>query len=388
MDFSTVRQRLTGGGERSLEPLCYAELLDDVKLWLKSSDAKAFLENPVINQHQLQTLRSLALHEPRGLTAEAAGRLRDAGRTWCRFLLGDGPAASSSYLAQERLGDDVFYHKQPKNRAAKPRPLPRGRWPAQPAGKCTDTPPVDDWSKQLGWLRHPEFLTSTEMELALLAFRWKCGTCEKARPELRTCEKPQPELRTWLKESPHMLHRIHGFLLRRYCFTLLEATSQAAKAAGFSSPAHRAGELWGLFPRSAGLAAVGLLAFISYDDATKVFFAAPASQLVYALAPALVALWLIVHIDVFKQNRGVMVSYLHALPRTLRQWRWFLYWGVLLAGLYTLFFRFGPLALCMAVQSATPPRVVLGVLTLGAASAALGAVLQWFWDDKSAAEPV
>lgn len=333
------------------------------------------------NAGHLSVLRYEALranHEP-GMADEAEKQeLVDAiyrhMLPWLRYLASEESSSGSFFLQEFLCKDSTFYDDrtyQPRNK------------------------PENCWADRLSFLGEPQHLTIAELELALTIFDW-------------SSDEKKPRFTWWLRHRPAILWRLHEFLLKRYCFQLLEAFHLAAKKDGLEKPPYRAGELWRWYPRVAGLTAIGFLGVLSLDPLVALLFAAPWWMAVLLAALALVSLGLLIFMDVFKQNRGLMVSRQHAAPRVRGLMTIFIAWGLVasaifawltlvwptLAGGAAAFYPFEgqPLANLVVVG---PPlgwplalRFLPGLLGLGLLSAALGALLQWFWEDRAATEPI
>jgi hypothetical protein len=302
------------------------------------------------------------------------------------------------------------------------------------------------WREAYPWLRHPEWLTITEMELVLAIFR-----------PVSAESTGRPRLVGWLERYPHLLWRIHRFLLSRYCFQLLRPFREALKNGHWKTnralppgsatasvtanqgsgkseepvkdkpptapdktntppeptlyaPPFRAGEFLTLYPRIAGLVAIGFLGLLQVDLAQVLFFATSWMVAIAASVVSLVILFLLNYMDVYKQNRGVMSDRFHGVGRALSLLGRFLAWGAIpTAGYVTL------LHLCGNVDATAirswpssgeeqnglwnlliprfPPladdgRFPLGLFAMISASCLLGALLQWFFEDTAATEPV
>jgi hypothetical protein len=300
------------------------------------------------------------------------------------------------------------------------------------------------WRKAYPWLRHPENLTITEMELVLAIFRpqtnqgsglarWAraCGLSHSRL--LWTCfpAKMQggPRFVGWIERYPHLLWQIHRFLLSRYCFQLLPAFREAlragqrqngsasAKKSHLYAPPFRAGEFLTLYPRIAGLVAIGFLGLMEVDLAQVLFFATNWRVALAAGVVSLVILFLLNYMDVYKQNRGVMSDRRHGVGRALSLLARFWGWSALMGGVYT----FLVYLMCqdtvnheVAIQTwpswptpdqpplnglwnllipTFPPlvddgRFPLGLFAMISASCLLGALLQWFFEDTAATEPI
>lgn len=340
----------------------------------------------------LQFLRRVAMAvrngQPSGPDAQDAAYYLAS--RWVRFLISEQASQEKFFLQEYVARDNAFYendHLRPKANLKV--------WDDLPALKSHQ-------------------LTITEWELTLAIF---------------THDGKTWRFTWWLARYPHLLWRIHAFLLRRYCFPLLALFRQAQKNtqksesnasldrppsrageqsnASLDRPPFRAGELWRLYPRIGALTFLGLLAIVGLTPALAFFFAGHWLLVAFAVGAAFVVQLVLSGIDVFKQNRGVMVSKGHAWPRVWRLSLRFFLWGFVLA--------VGFLAACWLTQllpfekSALRPlegwgnillpevslapagkgaRFLLGVLGLAAASGTLGALLQWIWEERAATEPI
>lgn len=304
---------------------------------------------------------------------------------WVRFLISD-QASQEKFFLQEYVSRDSALYETNRLR------------PKSPPEAWSDLPTVK--SRQL---------TITEWELTLAIFVKDEG--EKVR------------FTWWLSRYPHLLWRIHAFLLRRYCFPLLKLFSQAQKntpreiaegsggerasSCRLDRPPFRAGEFWRLYPRIGALTLLGLLAVVGLTPALAFFFAAHPALVAAGVVSCLGLQVILAYIDVFKQNRGVMTSGDHARPRvwglTLRMFAWGLALSAVFLGLSwvvqllpnewhglrpdlarenLLLPAFRPLS------SERIARLLLGWLGLAASSGAIGALLQWIWEERAATEPI
>lgn len=358
----------------------------------------------------LTTARHLAL-----LAAAAHKDLDVPARRWVQFLV-DDLASSQHFFLQAQRTDDVEFFSRGGVRGGTLQPKPKTSWPR-------------GWSEKLRWLRHPEQLTVTELELALVLFKW---------------DSDKADLAEWVRDCPHILWRVHRFLLRRYSLQLLGPFRQALCAdtamggwrqrtrrrlgawlgwgwlAGCTDknlhqPPFRAGELLWLQPRLIGMTLVGYLACLGLDALKLLFFAGPLGPAVGALGVALAALWALYHVDVFKQNRGVLASARHGRPRVLGMVLRSLAVSAVLSVAPMLFWTCvrplrgveldpvvplgqpalpGVVVPYLHATASWPPdwaltgRMTVGWLAMVATAAALGCLLQWFWEDTSTLEPV
>ena len=284
------------------------------------------------------------------------------------------------------------------------------------------------WRTAYPWVTHPERLTITEMELVLAIFRpFSAGS------------EGRPRLVGWLERYPHLLWRIHRFLLSRYCFQLLPAFREALRAGRWTkdsgdqrtdatgsgegeptsgsgqstegqpatipgktqsppgrtlnAPPFRAGEFVALYPRIGGLVAIGLLGFLQVEIAQSLFFETGWFAPFVAGIGALVLLFSLNYMDVYKQNRGVMSDRRHGIARAVSLLRRFLVWGVTITGLYLLCVQLvsevpGSDRLAKAVFGGSVWDVVLKAFATATTSCLLGALLQWFFEDTAATEPI
>jgi hypothetical protein len=311
-------------------------------------------------------------------------------RKWINFLL--KPSAQTFYF-QEALSEDTTFYKgegtlQPKQ---------RGEWPKELRQEI------------LPWLRNPEQLTIVELELALTIFDRSAGA---------------PKLAWWVSKKPYLLHKIHRFLLARYCFGLLGPLREARAAQDLNAPPNRAVEYERINPRLTGFMAVGTLAIVGLDFLPAFFFAGYYANIPVALLVALLFLVLkeLAYMDVFKQNRPLLVTRRHAKSRTwhlLQATLWrsagfaatmMGFWSVAertilrphnlervfntvhdprspswnLGNLIWPYLR-GPLETAWYLETW---RLVTGFCALALSAAVLGFLLQGFWEDTSALEPI
>lgn len=341
-------------------------------------------------QETQQALRCIALasqlRSPQDLDEQ-----RELAYAWVALLVHRDASSRSFYLQGHRVHDTVFYRG-----ARNLQPNTRENWPGE-------------WKGKLKFLEHPERLTVTELELALAIFDWSSKS---------------PAFVWWLKEEPHILWRIHHFLLSRYAFYLLVPFERALAKDGFHQPPFRAGEGLEPFglphtriipPRLIGLTALGYLGLITVDPFVAFIFAGHLVIVAVTFVAAAYAGWRLYYIDVFKQNRGVLASPHHACRRILHAWGLAVLWsGVLAVAVYALWFSLGklgdPLPRGRFVQfpegtglgGLLTPYVIptfpvdwlrvgdmsLRWLTLVATAIVVGALVQWFWQDESAIEPI
>lgn len=295
---------------------------------------------------------------------------------WVRFLISD-QASQEKFFLQEYVAKDQTLYELDRLRPKAP-PVP---WPDLPSLKTHQ-------------------LTVTELELTLAVFTADAHG--------------NVQFTWWLARYPHLLWRIHAFLLRRYCFPLLDLFHRAQRSTckeggegNLDTPPFRAGEVWRLYPRIGALTFLGLLAIVGLTPALAFFFASHPVLVAAGFAACSAVQLFLAHIDVFKQNRGVMTSSSHAWPRVWRLSLRFFLWGLALAA--------GFLGACWLAQvlplekttlrplagwenillPALPPgsilntlRLFLGFVGLATASGTLGALLQWIWEERAATEPI
>jgi hypothetical protein len=304
---------------------------------------------------------------------------------WINFLL--KPPTETHYFEEIRSLDETFY-QGPKN--LEPKPIANSTENAFPLGI---------------WLKHPERLTIAELELALAIFQWN---------------EPNPQLVWWVKERPYLLHKIHRFLLQRYCFPLLSALRQARKTAGLDSPPYRAVEWERINPRLTGFVAIGTLAVIGLDFLPAFFFAGFYANRPVALASVFLFYILIelAYVDIFKQNRPLLVTRRHASCRVRRLFLEVLGRSAVLSALMIAFWTAAERILqsrenlnrvfntardswnlsnlvwpyLLGRLENTWPlevwRLLTGFIAMVASAAVLGFLLQGFWEDTSALEPI
>ena len=290
---------------------------------------------------------------------------REVAYRWVGYLIGDHSSRFSFYLQEFRARDHVFYHVVPEGNGGRPtlRPKSRAEWPGA-------------WKEVLRWFRHPERLTVGELELALAVFEW-------------TAERPR--FVWWLRERPHILWRVHRFLLKRYGYELLVPFCKALRADGLDQPPFRAGELWLLQPRIAGLSFIGFLAVVGLLRDVDLFCGpcmagggVPPGVLWAGSLLCALLLWVVVYVDVFKQNRGVMSSLSHGVRRVWQTVFYFLWWGTV----FSIGYVWGAGALLGLNIGVDPGYRAVAAAFTAAAACLIGALLQWFWEDRAATEPV
>ncbi len=324
-----------------------------------------------------------------------------------------------------------------------------------------------DWRKAYPWLKHPENLTITELELVLAIFRpftgQESGLARWARAcglshswLLWTCfpkkmQEGGARFAGWIERYPHLLWQIHRFLLSRYCFQLLPAFREALRAgrrtfgdkegggsgngaaearggkdggSTLYAPPFRAGEFLTLYPRIAGLVSIGFLGLMEVDLAQVLFFATSWLVAFVAGVAAIVLLFVLNYMDIYKQNRGVMNDRRHGGGRAWGLLTRFLGWGAFLTALYVFLVHLSGNAQESAIHdwpSASPGptnglwnllipkipawgelwvglkssagremavRLISGLFAMAASSCLLGALLQWFFEDTAATEPI
>jgi len=282
---------------------------------------------------------------------------------WVRYLVGDEVTTATFYLQQYVVTDTRFYRGRDPSGEGSLRPKSRAEWPGA-------------WKGVLRWLRHPERLTVGELELALAVFEW-------------TAERPR--FVWWLRERPHILWRIHRFLLKRYGYELLVPFCKALRADGLDQPPFRAGELWLLQPRIAGLSFIGFLAVVGLLRDVDLFCGpcmagggVPPGVLWAGSLLCALLLWVVVYVDVFKQNRGVMSSLSHGVRRVWQTVFYFLWWGTV----FSIGYVWGAGALLGLNIGVDPGYRAVAAAFTAAAACLIGALLQWFWEDRAATEPV
>lgn len=376
--------------DSTVEPSRYREHPAADGALRRADDARHELFRSLDIRQSLDALRSLALM-CQSRHCKHAQPQRELAYAWVRTLVTAEGAARSSFLLRNRVSDATFYRA-----VTDPQPKRRSNWP----------PP---WQSQLPFLDHPHELTVTELELALAIFDWS---------------QPSPAFVWWLKQEPHILWRIHDFLLNRYAFYLLPLFETALEEAGLDRPPYRAGE--GLLlakrasslrtrpPRLIGLTALGYLGLITVDSFIVFVFAGNAAVVLLATGAGLWGGHRLYHMDVFKQNRGVLASLEHARGRIRQAFRLALGWSAALApGVFGFWFALGWLGTPsadgrfadfgegalggMIVPYVIPAwplnwvrigELLAGFLALGAAAIVIGALVQWFWQDESAIEPI
>lgn len=346
---------------------------------------------------RLALLRAVALCAARSLQVGGPERRDWADRDarilayqWVQFLIDDESSRRNFFLQEFRSRDSTFYD---------PTRL-------QPLKRASDDP----WCKAMPWMAHAEELTLTELELALCILDWDRS------PEERGTSAPR--FVWWVRRRPAILWRIHAFLLKRYSFPLLGVFQEAlrgtcdamegGKPSVLDRPPYRAGEHWRWYPRVGGLTAVGFLGVLSLDQLVAVLFASPIPIAAGVAALGLALLCALVHMDVFKQNRGVMASFRHGLPRVARLVECFLAWAMVMsmtlavsasvwpavATSGAMFHRFEGTPFANLLVLSAPigwrciARLLVGLTGVTTLSSFLGALLQWFWEDRAATEPI
>lgn len=289
---------------------------------------------------------------------------------WLQHLVSVESSSRSFYLQHSRATDTTFYEQAPSPTDGESGGAAEARIPTL---RPRRRPWPDGWEKKLGWMTHPEALTITELELALTIF------------DLQSEDK-KPRLTWWLRKDsrPHILWRVHHILLKRYCFALLGPLRTAMENEGLNTPPFRAGEFWRWQPRMGGLTGIGVLAVVSLEGAVEFLFKADPEQVSLLTVGSFAVFLCLIWIDVFRQNRGVMASSGHAWRRVWSTaWR-FAVWAAILSTLAGgMWCGFRPATSWVQVG-----RFALGIAGLAACSCLIGALLQWFWEDKAATEPM
>lgn len=308
-------------------------------------------------------------------------------KRWVKFLL--KPAPASFHFQEARSKDTTFYGGEGN---IQPKSLKKNK--------------EDDFSFPLReWLKSPENLTIQEFELAIAIFKW---------------DGKKPVFANWVTERPYYLDRIHRFLLKRYCFVLLDALRDARKNASLDTPAHRAVEHGWIIPRLTGFVVIGLLAITGFDFFSSMFFFLRFGVLsIFIFALILLECYILYelgYMDVFKQNRPLLITREHARHRVLLLvwstiWRSVLtsfiivlFWGLLEKSITSSFIRPFVFSGCNdnALTNLVWPsllmekesfwewmlRMGLGVTAMGTSAGLLGFLLQGFWEDTSALEPI
>jgi len=302
---------------------------------------------------------------------------------WVMFLVQDESSSRSFFLQEYRANDNHLYGDSLR--------------------PCRRDHMASYWASNknvLRWLKHPERLTITELELALAIFDW---------------HEEKPRLVWWVKKRPYILWRVHRFLLKRYCLQLLRPLRRARKDAEKNAPPYRAGEQLWAHPRMLGMTMIGMLGCLGVDAFKVIFFASAWWQQAVALAAAFLVLWYFYYVDVYKQNKGVMATKTHGLRRTA----WVVARALVVSGVLGLiplaFWSCFPRERLLEVVQAAPQEffvpppaeiviplavpalrpdwpltasATLGWLCLVVYAALFGCILQWLWEDTSALEPV
>ena len=320
-------------------------------------------------------------------------------QAWVQFLISEDSSSHNFFLQQYRAHDAAFYEEETL--------------------KTHRTLPAE-WATVLPGIRTAS-LTVPEMELALVLFEWKSPS-------------GKPVLSPWLREHPHILWRVHRFLLARYCFALLRPFRRALKASrrdpagkiggNLYAPPFLAGEFLTFYPRIAGLVAIGFLGLMEVDLAQVLFFATAWNVAFVAGTVSVLLLFVLNYMDVYKQNRGVMNDRRHGESRALGLLARFLGWGTFFAILYVCLVHLSGHAQESAIQDwpsssqgplnglwnllipkvpaweeirqalagkdglGTLVRIFFGLFAMAASSCLLGALLQWFFEDTAATEPI
>lgn len=402
------------GEKDSLSPAWYKEPrrregLRDIEKNAQREDAADRLTRDHLRK--LRHAAMIANYWPKRLQRQEQGWC--FAHAWVLFLC--TRTQDTFFLQHFRVRDAVFYEQPRASNEDNPlhlQPKPHADW-----GLLNDThdEPTKEWQNRLPWLEHPERLTVAELELALAIFEW---------------DPKRPRFVWWIERFPHILRRVHQFLLRRYCWTLLgpfeeacnlEEAPKCLESMPGSEPLarwarrikacipkadrprlmqapFRAALWWWAYPRMWGMVALGNFALLSGSIIDAFFFgvpgngplpgAAPASWCchVFIAMSAFAAMWILIQTDVFKQNHGLMASPAHACPRVCGLLSRLLAFGLAIAFFSALMLgRLGPEAGSVGVAACA--RVV-AILAHGVVGTLVGIVLQWFWNDFAATEPV
>jgi hypothetical protein len=353
---------------------------------------------------------------------------------WILFLCNESQA--TFFLQEHRCKDAVFF-EDPDLRPSAPKP--RSQWGDIGEGDIDERTTayqgssgvLQEWQNCLRWLDAPTAfgshsyraadLTVAELELALVLFNWK---------------EDRPRFAWWVRRWPHILHTVHLFLLRRYSWTLLAAFEEARIAEKALYPptfdaeyTRRHEHCNGIFKpfrllRMWGLMLLGLFTirqvFPCPDSAWHhplPFFASDWTQFAgacFLLCFSVAGLWLLCYKDVLKQNHGMLISFAHARPRTLRLCRSVAWRGLVTAGVFhgigwvsfhanALVAVFRGLTgakptekgMALLLQSAGGNAIfwnlathAMGIVALGMTAAFIGVCGQWVFQDVSLTEPV
>lgn len=353
--------------------------------------SKLVEDHTELDRHRLWALRNVSMwaaaqkKENRPSDRDAIDTIAGFGNAWLGFLIGKAAEGRSFFVQHDLVRTFPAFYVRDKRTKDRLRPAPRSAW-------------KNDWRNVLPWMGNPQRLTMLEMEIALAIFYWHAN---------------EPRLVWWLQEYPHILWRVHAYLLHNYGFKLaghLRRAMRNTKWAGrrlTRQPPFTAGFLARWQPRIAGLTAIGLLGILSVNHLLTLIFAAPLGWVGVGGLVVLVLTFLLILMDVFKQNRGVLVSFKHARLRALGVlWR-ALAWGA--AGTVTVFailriilshfvhrqslenwVAYQQLPDMALPHLAVQPwwHWVIRFGTMGVWAVLLGLLLQWFWEDRSVTEPI
>jgi hypothetical protein len=372
-----------------------------------------YRDKPALGVHKLLFLRYVTWRAARRTpTGKSAPRwAREVAYSWLDFLLGPAANGRSFFLQHFLTTENLAFYIG--NEPTDLQPTPRKCWPDSWKNRDTRTLPI---------IERPQNLTILEMEIALAIFEWNAK---------------KPRLVWWIREYPHILRRIHQVLLRTYGFALLHPLRRAMKTGtkgadtadsgngatdsssntsnesadqeGYSL--YRAPYIasigWRCYPRLAGLVTIGLLGILSINYVLTFLFAGPLGSVIAGGGAALALIAALILMDVFKQNRGVLVSERHALPRTWGVvWRALLYGAAevtalvfMLRALLSYIIDRGKLESWVAYRQLPDmalPHVtfwascgwIVRFTVMGLGAVLLGLLLQWFWEDRSVIEPI
>lgn len=340
---------------------------------------------PATSPHRLAVLRHVAIRcsqWPSGSADEKGCRAAaELCQVWLWYLLGDEVTARHMYLSDYRAQDVTYY-----DAGTLVPVVPKERTPASPTALLP-------W-----WLRHPERLSILELELCLILFD-RNSKAEKVAP--------------WLLRKPGLLRHVQATLLKRYCFTLLGALRRAKRQDKVLKKTHLLAPafVWAP-PRIFGLAAVGYLATVTSDIIPAVLYGASLVWIFGVIFFGSVVTAFFLYFNVHKHNLGAFGTWRHARFRIARL---FITWagcsaleGLLLILTWVVaagvaadgFVRFesSPLSNLVIPRfgSFTASSIDIGYtgdrlvrfLALVFTANVIGGLLQWFWDDRSALEPL
>lgn len=391
---------------------------DSDSLWLSAKELTGELAqhraaslSAGLSPVEFETLRAIAwLAQSKEENADKWHELRPALNDWLELLISSRLARRFTFLDAHRVS--------PSSSAARSGEVLVSLGELRDRGFFERLPFLTDRR----WRR----LSDQEKELALAVFAWELG-----RPGSKGS---LPRFVWWLEDADDRVYdEIEDFLSRRYCYSLRHLFWLARKAQQKRSRSSDRSRLsmaaWRLrrdflsSTRLGAFAGIGFIALASVDAAYALAFAAPCSVGVLGLVSGSVAVLGITYLDITSMNRGAGLPKWSsagawrcsaAILRALRTCGLYAVWvgiflllaGVMVAGMQQAgpaperlwpppeegsLGAFEELVLprvpgVAGVSWSGAPRFALGAVVFGVWVMLTGALLQWFWDQKSSIE--